>query len=32
MTLRFHLLVDDVTIGSLPLKVVPMPQQPGLTR
>jgi uncharacterized protein DUF6941 len=32
MTLRFHLLVDDVTIGSLPLKVVPMPQQPGLAR
>ncbi len=25
MTLRFHLLVDDQTIGSLPLKVVQMP-------
>ncbi len=27
MTLRFHLLVDDDTIGSLPLKVAPIPQQ-----
>ncbi len=25
MTMRFHLLVDDQTIGSLPLKVVQMP-------
>jgi hypothetical protein len=29
MTLRFHLLVDDETIGSLPLKVALMPA-PGL--
>jgi hypothetical protein len=27
MSLRFHLLVDDDTIGSLPLKVMQMPQQ-----
>jgi hypothetical protein len=27
MTLRFHLLVDDETIGSLPLKVAQMPTQ-----
>jgi len=25
LTLRFHLLVDDQPIGSLPLKVLPMP-------
>jgi hypothetical protein len=29
MTLRFHLLVDDETIGSLPLKVAQM-SAPGL--
>jgi len=28
MTLRFHLLVDEETIGSLPLKVVQMPVPP----
>ena len=28
MTLRFHLLVDEETIGSLPLKVLQMPVQP----
>jgi hypothetical protein len=27
MTLRFHLLVDDETVGSLPLKVLQMPLQ-----
>jgi hypothetical protein len=27
MTLRFHLIVDDDTIGSLPLKVALMPAQ-----
>jgi hypothetical protein len=27
MTLRFHLTVDDEVIGSLPLKVQPMPAQ-----
>jgi hypothetical protein len=27
MTLRFHLLVDEQTIGSLPLKVLQMPPQ-----
>ena len=28
MTLRFHLLVDDEAIGSLPLKVTQLPAQP----
>ncbi|HEV7662461.1 MAG TPA: hypothetical protein VGQ62_02905, partial [Chloroflexota bacterium] len=28
MTLRFHLLVDEQTIASLPLKVQQMPPQP----
>jgi hypothetical protein len=27
MTLRFHLMVDEETIGSLPLKVQQMPSQ-----
>ena len=27
MTLRFHLMVDDETVGSLPLKIVHMPPQ-----
>ena len=27
MTMRFHLIVDDETIGSLPLKVAQMPPQ-----
>ena len=27
LTLRFHLLVDDEPVGSLPLKVLQMPQQ-----
>jgi hypothetical protein len=27
MTLRFHLLVDDEAIGSLPLKVLQLPPQ-----
>src|SRR3981081_2738109 len=29
MTLRFHLLVDEETIGSLPLKVLQMPVSGG---
>jgi hypothetical protein len=32
MTLRFHLTVDDETIGSLPLKVGLMPPQPVVPR
>jgi hypothetical protein len=32
MTLRFHLLVDDQPIGSLPLKVGLMPPQMGMPR
>jgi hypothetical protein len=31
MTLRFHLMVDDEQIGSLPLKVQPVPTQ-GVTQ